>query len=145
MQNVPHQDCPLFKLSTELRLEICRFAIQQDLNVISSTPHSYNSASRPLRGALALLHTCRALRAESIDAMEPLARAFLFALYDDEVNAIMADSTSLMIDIPGTRAGTTETHTAARHTWPPQPMTASRLKAEKVYDLLAFTRAIDEK
>lgn len=80
MQVSPQQDCPLLKLSTELRLEICRFAFQHDLDVIHSTPTSYNSASRPLRGALALLHTCRALRTEGIDATGPLAQASKSAL-----------------------------------------------------------------
>lgn len=80
MQDSPQQDCPLLKLSTELRLEICRFAIQHDLDIVSSTPDSYNSVSRPLRGALALLHTCRTLRAEGIDAMLPLAQASKSAL-----------------------------------------------------------------
>jgi hypothetical protein len=71
------QNCPLFRLSTELRLEICRFAIQHALDLISPPPntnHKY-SAVQTTRGALALLYTCRALRTESIDAMEPLANA----------------------------------------------------------------------
>lgn len=56
----PEQDCPLFKLPTELRLEICRFAIQHALDLISPPPntnHKY-SAAQTTRGALALLYTC---------------------------------------------------------------------------------------
>jgi hypothetical protein len=78
----PEQNCPLFKLSAELRLEICRFAIQHTLDLINPPPntkHRY-SAAQTTRGALALLYTCRTLRAESIDAMEPLAKASKSAL-----------------------------------------------------------------
>lgn len=73
----PEQNCPFFKLSTEVRLEICRFAIQQALDLVNPPPgtnHRY-STTQTTRGALALLYTCRTLRAESIDAMEPLANA----------------------------------------------------------------------
>lgn len=78
----PEQNCPLFKLSTELRLEICRFAIQQALDLVHPPPNTkYRySAAQTTRGALALLYTCRTLRAESSDAMEPLAKASKSAL-----------------------------------------------------------------
>lgn len=75
--NSPEQDCPFFKLPTELRLEIFRFAIQHALDLVNPPPNTdYRySATQTTRGALALLYTCRTLRAESIDAMEPLANA----------------------------------------------------------------------
>ncbi|GAB7330411.1 hypothetical protein MBLNU13_g02031t1 [Cladosporium sp. NU13] len=78
----PEQDCPLFKFSTELRLEICRFTIQQALDLVHPPPNTkYRySAAQTTRGALALLYTCRTLRAESSDAMEPLAKASKSAL-----------------------------------------------------------------
>lgn len=81
----PEQNCPLLRLSTELRLEICRFAIQHALDLINPPPntkHKY-SAAQTTRGALALLYTCRILRAESIDAMEPLAKASKSALQSE--------------------------------------------------------------
>jgi hypothetical protein len=70
----PEQNCPFFKLSTELRIEICRFAIQHTLDLVSPpSNNSYKcSAILTTRGALALLYT---LRAESIDATKPLANA----------------------------------------------------------------------
>jgi hypothetical protein len=91
------QNGPLFKLSTELRLKICRFAIQHALDLVSPPPNDeYKySAIQTTRGALALLYTCRALRAESIDAMEPLANAAKASLQSEihthaKVNADMA-------------------------------------------------------
>ena len=81
----PEQNCSLFKLSTELRLEICRFAFQHTLDLINPPPHTKHrySAAQTTRGALALLYTCRTLRAESIDAMEPLAKASKSALQSE--------------------------------------------------------------
>lgn len=111
MQNQPHQDCPLLKLSTELRLTICRLAIQHDLDVINSSPDSYDSASRPLRGALALLHTCRTLRVESIDAMVPLAQTSKSALQSEidlteiEITAVNMSSTGFVFGTQASRYG----------------------------------------
>lgn len=83
--HLPEQNCPLFRLSTELRLEICRFAIQHALDLVNppaNTKYRY-STTQTTRGALALLYTCRTLRAESIDAMEPLAQASKSALQSE--------------------------------------------------------------
>jgi hypothetical protein len=70
------QNCPLLRLPTELRLQICGHAFQHDLDLIKYTPASYDSAKPPHRGVLALLRTCRTLRVECIDAIEPLAGAY---------------------------------------------------------------------
>jgi hypothetical protein len=59
-------------------------------------PHFYDSASRPLRGALALLHTCRTLRVESIDAMEPLAQASKSAL---RIELDLTESRKAAVDV----------------------------------------------
>lgn len=102
MENAPRQNCPLLKLSTELRLEICRVAIQHDLGGIKSTPNSFNPTFRPLLGALALPHNCRTLRAESIDAMGSLAQASKtalqteIALAESEMNSIATYSGGFM-------------------------------------------------
>jgi hypothetical protein len=77
--NVPEpaqQNCPLLKLPTELRLQIFGHAFQHDLDLIKYSPASYDSAKPPHRGVLALLRTCRTLRVECIDAIEPLAGAY---------------------------------------------------------------------
>jgi hypothetical protein len=81
----PKQNGPLFKLSTELRLEICRFAIQHALDLVSPPPNTnYKYSSlQTTRGALALLYTCKTLRAESIDAMEPLVNASKHSLQSE--------------------------------------------------------------
>ena len=132
--NVPaslQQDCPFLKLSTELRLEICRFAIQHDLDVIKTTPEFYNSARPPLRGALALLHTCRALRVESIDAMEPLAQAWNFTLGME------------WLDAPYGR------RRRRRNTEQPETLferlDSSMSQIEKVCELLALAHGVNEK
>lgn len=100
VQDSPQQDCSLLQLSMESQLEICRFAFHHDLDAIRSTPTSYNSAPRPLRGALALLHTCRALRTEGIDAMEPLAQASKSAIQSEvdpiELELIAVDANSYL-------------------------------------------------
>jgi hypothetical protein len=98
-QDPPRQACPLLKLSTELRLEICRYAIQHDLEIIKLIPQSYyrRRGPPPIRGALALLHTCRTLRVESIDAMEPLADALessLEARKEDVESTLIASENS---------------------------------------------------
>jgi hypothetical protein len=137
MQNLPQQNCHLLRLPTELRFEICRFAFQHDLDVIKSTPYSYNSTTPPFRGALALLHTCRTLRGESIDAIEPLARASRRAiaeeLLDLPISAMLnscfrraATAEELFFDEIVVRIGT-----GLRH-------------IEKACDLLALARRANE-
>lgn len=56
---------------------IFRLVFQDLLNVITSPANTSSSlsATELTRGALALLDTCQTLRAESIDAMQPLANA----------------------------------------------------------------------
>jgi hypothetical protein len=81
--NVPEsaqQNCPLLKLPTELRLQIIGHAFQHDLDLIKFEPASYDSANPPHHGVLALLRTCRTLRAECVDAIEPLTGAYKDAL-----------------------------------------------------------------
>lgn len=84
MQNSPQQNCPLLKRSTELRLGIYQHVYQLDLDAIFSTPISYHPASMPMRGALALLHTCRTIRTESADAFVPFAPQGRFELMGDK-------------------------------------------------------------
>jgi hypothetical protein len=81
--NVPEpaqQNCPPLKLPTELHLQIYRHAFQHDLDLIKYAPASYDSATPPHRGVLALLRTCQTLRIECVDAIEPLAGAYKDAL-----------------------------------------------------------------
>jgi hypothetical protein len=81
--NVPEtsqQNCPLLKLLTELRLQIYGHVFQHDLDLIRSAPASYDSAKARHRGVLALLRTCRTLRIECVDTIEPLAGAYKDAL-----------------------------------------------------------------
>lgn len=80
MQEGSQQNCPLMKLSTELRLEICKYAFQHDVEAIHTAPESYDSSQPPYSSVLALLYTSRTLRAECIDAVDPLALACLNAL-----------------------------------------------------------------
>jgi hypothetical protein len=70
------QNCPLLRLPTELRLQIYGHAFQHDLDLIKYEPASYDSATPPHRGVLALLRTCQTLRVECVDAIEPLAGAY---------------------------------------------------------------------
>lgn len=94
-------DCPLLKLPTELRLEIFRFTSQDYLDVVTSPARGYFilSAAELTGGALALLGTCRTLRVECIDAMEPLANASKPILRSkvDIVNLGMEAAISIMM------------------------------------------------
>lgn len=139
MQDSPQQNCHLLKLSTELRLEICRFTIQHDLTAIKSTPHSYNSTTQLFRGALALLHTCRTLRTESIDAMDPLARAWKFDL---DMEWVDADASLFVERLLGTlgRRQITEQPDASF-----ERLNASIGHMDKVCEVLALARSVDEK
>jgi len=130
MQDSSQQSCHLLKLSTELRLEICRLAFQHDVDVLRSTPYSYNSTNSPLRGALALLHTCRTLRLDSIDGIEPLARASKSAFVDEWLNL----RPSMMLSACFDRAA--ELH--FRDTF--RRMGTGVEHIEKVCDLLALAR-----
>jgi hypothetical protein len=125
-------------LSTELRLEICRFAIQIDLNVIKSTPHTYESMTPPFRGALALLHTCRTLRVESIDAVEPLARTSRSALEDERLGL----PTSMMLCSPSRTAESTD-EKLFQDTFRRRGSSVRKIK--KVCDLLALARSVNDK
>lgn len=137
MQDLPQQHCHLLRVSTELRLEICRFAFQHDLDVIKSTPHSYNSIIPPFRGALALLHTCRTLRGESLDAIGPLATASRPAIE----NELLGLPISAMLNSCFRLAATTEeilfNETFAR-------MGAGLRHIEKACGLLALARRAKE-
>jgi len=85
MQAPSQHACPLLKLPPELRLEIFRLTFQHYLDIITSPArdtHRFSSADST-RGALALLDTCRAIRAESVDAMEPLANASISTLQSE--------------------------------------------------------------
>lgn len=135
-QDLTQQDCRLLKLSTELRLEICRFAIQHELNAIKSTPYSYNSTTPPFRGALALLHTCRTLRLESIDALEPLALASRSALRDEW------GGIPLMAVSQGRRRRRMKKEEPER---PYEHLTTSGSHAKKACKVLALARGVDKK
>jgi hypothetical protein len=138
MQDPPQQNCPLFNVSTELRLEICRFAVQQDLDVIKSVPHSYDLTDPPFRGALALLPTCRALRVESIDAIEPLARTSRSVLEHEWVGLL----TSMMLCSHSRPAESTDEKLSQGTV---RRVGSSVRKIKKVCELLAVARGIDDK
>ena len=139
----PKQDCSLFELSTGLRLEICRFAIQHALDLINPPPNTkYRySAPRTTRGALALLYTCRTLRAESIDAMEPLAKASKSALQSEMHLAgsrYSVDVEDMSGDDSGFLAWTIFEHELNQ-------LQTSMNGIKEVCSVLAFAREADEK
>ena len=76
------QGCPLMNLPTELRIIIYNFALQHILDAIDDEVPANRRLSQPLHkprghrggvlfysGALALTHTSRTVRAESLDAL----------------------------------------------------------------------------
>ena len=139
----PEQNCALFKLSTELRLEICRFAIQHDLDLIKPPPNTEPrySAAQTTRGALALLYTCRTLRAESIDAMEPLAKASKSAL-QAEIHLAESD-----LDYSATTRDMRISWFVFRitHGYELYRLQATMTEIDEVCSVLAFAREADEK
>jgi hypothetical protein len=114
MQNPSQHDCPLLKLPTELRLEIFRLAFQDYLDVISAPARDFYSlshlpalsAAELSTGALALLDTCRTLRIEAVDAMEPLANASKSTLQswidivESRKKALSRDRRDLHVSLP---------------------------------------------
>lgn len=141
--NSAERSCPLFKLSTELRLEICRVAIQHALDLVNPPPNTNSrcSAAQTTRGALALLYTCRTLRAESIDAMEPLAKASKCAL-QSEINLARSrylTTVEAMSDFESKFAAFL-TLECELH-----PMQSKMTEIDEVCSVLAFAREADEK
>ena len=104
----PEQDCPLFKLSTELR---------------------------------ALLYTCRNLRTESIDAMEPLANAAKSSL-QSEIHLVASRTSAAIREISDDSAifvaYLTLDHKLNR-------MQSSMAETDEVCSVLAFAREADKK
>lgn len=93
------QDSHLLNLPSELRIMIYGVALQ-DVLVYKAAERKYEGdptialalhhRSLPFMGALALLHTCRELRNEGLDAFKPLARAIL-----EERSKISATTTAI--------------------------------------------------
>jgi len=114
MQNPGKHDCPLFILPTELRLEIFRLAFKDYLDIISTPAKDFYSlsflpdlsAAELSTGALALLDTCRTLRVEGVDAMEPLANASKSTLQswidiiESRKKALSRDRRDLHVSLP---------------------------------------------
>jgi hypothetical protein len=101
MQTPSQHDCPLLTLPTELRLEIFRLASKDYLDVVTSPARGYFilSAAKLTGGALALLGTCRMLRVEAVDTMEPLANDSkpILRTKVDVVNSEMEAAISIMM------------------------------------------------
>jgi hypothetical protein len=99
----PQQDCPLMKLPTELRIRIYKFATEHLMDTLyaqSTTrsgttlqDHAFYSA------VLALPHTSRTLRAESLDTLEHLVLARLEQL-SNELYDFVSRPQSLIAEDP---------------------------------------------
>lgn len=139
----PEHTCPLFKLPTELRLKICRLAIQHALDLVITPDNTKSTcpAIQTTRGALALLYTCVTLRAESIDAMEPLAKASKSAL-QSEIDLARSMYSATAENISDTVSNYAEflTLTSELH-----PMQLKMTEIEEACSVLAFAREADEK
>ena len=135
--------CPLFKLPTELRLEICRLAIQHALDLVSPSDKTRSKcpAIQTTRGALALLYTCRILRAESIRAMEPLAKASKLAL-QSEIDLARSMYSATAENMSDTVSNFVEFLTL---TFELHPMQLKMTEIEEACSVLAFAREADEK
>lgn len=141
--NSTEQSCPFFKLSTELRLEIFRFAIQQALDLVNPPPgtnYKY-SKTQTTRGALALLYTCRALRTESIDAMDHLAKASRTSLRS-EIHLVRSTYWAAIKDT--SEDGEQFAACLSLHHTLDQ-LDARMTEVDEVLSVLAFAREADEK
>lgn len=93
----PYAENTFIGLPTELRLRIYRFALQDNIDsiLITESPHSRSTfittvlefPLQPFLGGLALNHTNRAIRRESLDAFTPLWGAHQTAIrqHQDEL------------------------------------------------------------
>lgn len=137
------RNCPIFKLPTELRLEICRLAFQHTLDLVSppDKTKSRSPAIQTTRGALALLYTCRTLRAESIHAMEPLAKASKLAL-QSEIHLARSMYSTIAENMSDTVSNFFAPLTLE---FGSHPMQSKMTEIEEACSVLAFAREADEK